>query len=107
MCQWTNQEHYSDPTAGEAIDRILYPEPALDDAFDEQGCRRLIETIVLQAMKEYYDELCVSDRDGAALCRIRELEAFFLSGRFRRLTGLSGYVLVRGIRKEAKKNDCP
>ena len=107
MSHWINQEHYSDPTAGEAIDRILYPEPALNEALDEQGCLRLVTALVLQAVKEYYDALRVSDRDGADPGRIRELEAFFLSRRVRRLTGLSGYVLVRGIRKEAKKNDCP
>ena len=107
MDHWINHEKYPDPTAGEAIDRVLCPEPARGAAFDEQGCLCLARAVVVQAVKDCFDALRIPDPDGNDLRRLRDLERFFLSASFRRLTGLDGPALLRGIRKEAKKNERP
>lgn len=103
MSVWYNRERYPDPTAGEALTRTLCPEPASAAVLDERGALALAEAVVARAAQDYYEILRLPDPDEAALLERRDLERFFLSGFFRRLTGLNGWALVCGVRKEAQK----
>ena len=103
MSVWYNRERYPDPTAGEALTRVLCPEPASAAVLDERGVLALAEAVVARAAQDYYEFLRLPDPDESVLRERRELERFFLSGFFRRLTGLNGWALVCGVRKEAQK----
>lgn len=103
MNVWNNAESYPDPTAGEAITRVLCTEPASAGALDERGAVALAEAVVARAAQDYYELLRLPDPDETVLRERRDLERFFLSGFFRRLTGLNGWALLCGVRKEAQK----
>ena len=103
MSIWFNQEQYPDPTAGEAIVRVLHPEPASPPALNEEGCLRLARAIAVRAVQDYYDLLRLPDPGGADLLELRSLERYFLSPFFRRTTGLNGAALLFLVRKEAQK----
>ena len=97
-----NSEHYPDRTAAEAMQRVMSRRE--EDAFvlSEDGCLRLIEALVRRAVEDYLRACrCLPCR--SALERIREIETFFLSERFRSLTGLDGGAILRMVRREAKK----
>lgn len=103
MNAWYNAESYPDPTAGEALSRVLCPEPAAAGVLDERGVLALAEAVAARAAQDYYELLRLPDPDEAVLRERRDLERFFLSGFFRRLTGLNGWAMVCGVRKEAQK----
>jgi len=101
MNHWINQEQYPDPTAGEAIDRVLLRNPASPELMDDTGCRHLAAAVTAQAVKDYFAALRRPARDEKAARERAALEQFFLSERFRRLSGLKGSTLIRRIREEA------
>ena len=102
MSIWFNQEQYPDPTAGEAIVRVLHPEPASPPALNEEGCLRLAEALVRLAAEDYLRAWrCLPCR--SARKRIGEIEEFFLSEHFTGLTGLDGRAILRIVKREAKK----
>lgn len=102
MNDWVNLEQYPDPTAGEAMDRVLYggadPLPA-----DDAGIRRLAKAVTLQAARDYAAALRLPAEKEKTARERAELEAFFRSGFFRRLSGMNGEFVIRRIREEVRK----
>ena len=99
-----NLEHYPDPTAAEAMDRAER-EGLPPDGDAGEGLLRLTEAMILTAAKDYADLLRCPYRSEALLREKRDLEAFFLSARFRLLSGLDGAFVLRRIRKEVLRRD--
>jgi len=103
MSIWLNREQYPDPTAGEAIVRVLHPEPDDSPVLNEEGCLRLARAIAVRAVQDYYELLRLPSPGDADLLELRSLERYFLSAFFRRSTGLNGASLLFLIRREAQK----
>jgi hypothetical protein len=96
---WRNSEHYPDPTAALAMSAAADRPEA--DALDAGGCERLSEAVVRLAAEDYLCALRHLPQARAQRAR-EEIEAFFRSPYFRRLTGLRGDVILRKIRKECE-----
>ena len=105
--EWINEERYPDPTAGEAMDRVMRRGREDLDETDDGGIRLLAEAVVVAAAKDYVQLLRGASRSAALRQEIRELEAFFTSSWFRRISGLDGKAVLRRIRKEAVRCDRP
>ena len=100
-----NEEHYPDPTAAEAMDRVISRGSGLLREADDEGVRRLAEAVVLSAAGDYARLVRCPYRSGAILREKRELEAFFASGWFRLISGLNGEDILLRIRKEVQRRD--
>ena len=72
-----NSEHYPDPTAAIAIERVMRP-PASGREADEEGLRLLAEAMVTRAVYDYAGLVRCPYRCEKLLREKRELEAFFL-----------------------------
>ena len=99
---WFNEEHYPDPTAAEAIDRVMPHGGLFPVEEDCEGLARLVEAVTVTAVQDYMDMLRGTFRSDALLKEKRELEDFFVSDWFRFLTGMNGKTILRRIRKEMK-----
>ena len=100
-----NAEHYPDPTAADAMEHVMRPDPGPLPPVSDDGILRLAEAVVVTAVKDYTDLLRCPWRSEALLREKRELEAFFLSGWFRRISGLNGAAILSKIRKEVLRGD--
>lgn len=97
-----NAEHYPDSTAAEAIRRVTARNREKAEAAADEGCLRLIEAIIRQAVEDYARELRrLSGRPDSP--QLKETEAFFRSEHFHRLSRLNGNRILRMIRKEMEK----
>ena len=96
---WKNTEQYDDHTAAQAMLRVMAPPSREAEALDDEGCLLLVEALVRQAAEDY---LLLMRRPGRYRHaeRMQEIERFFLSNRFRRLTGMDGKAILRRIRRE-------
>ena len=94
-----NHEHYADPTAFEAIRNTMPHNREKAEAADNNGCLRLIEDVIRQAIADHLHALRRLP-DPEARRQLAETEAFFRSERFRRLTRFDGQKVLRMIRKE-------
>lgn len=94
-----NHEHYPDPTASEAIHTVMSHNREKADAADDNGCLRLIEDVIRQAIADHLHALRRLP-DSEARRQLAETEAFFRSERFRRLTHFDGEKVLRMLRKE-------
>ena len=103
MTDWLNEEQYPDPTAGEAMDRVILQDSGKGLADNEEGWRRLAEAIVIQAAKDYIAALRRPVFSAADLKERTEVEAFFRSDYCRRLSKLDGNRLIRIIRKAVRQ----
>ena len=99
-----NSEHYPDPTAAEAMERVMLPGRNGPEA-DEEGVCRLAEAVVAEAVRDYADLVRSPWRSEALLKDKRELEAFFLGSWFRCISGLDGAAILRRIREEVLRSD--
>ena len=98
---WKNAEQFPDFTAGEAVARAMIRDPERLEAVDDDGCRLLARAVVMQAITDYFRVL---RRDAARPGRDPgrrqgELEDFFRSEYFFRLSRINGNMLMRRIRK--------
>ncbi len=100
---WLNAEMYPDPTAGEAMERTLREANPPAEELDDEGCALLTDALILQAARDYAEALRDLPHPGAARLARQEIERFFRSARFRRLTVLNGEQLIRKIRKAVKE----
>ena len=98
---WINEEQYPDPTAGEAMDRVMRRGREDLDETDDGGIRLLAEAVAVAAAKDYVQLLRCASRSAALLREKKELEAFFASSWFRRISGVDGQAVLRRLRKEA------
>ena len=98
-----NAEHYEDLTAWEAMRRTAFPDCEEAEALDGDGSLLLVEAVIRSAFEDY---ACAARRpySRAAAAQIRDIEQFFRSDYFRRLTGLRGEKLLQGFRKELKRH---
>ena len=96
-----NSEHYADTTAAQAMRRVMYPGEDPGD-LDDEGCLKLIEAIVRLAAEDWF---WAARHPGgrSARARLKEAEAFFRSGYFRRLTGFRGEDVMAILRKELEE----
>ncbi len=97
-----NHEHYPDPTASEAIHTVMSHNREKAEAADDNGCLRLIEDVIRQAIADHIHALRGMP-DPEARRHLAETEAFFRSERFRRLTHFDGEKVLRMIRKEQER----
>ena len=75
------------------------------ERFDEDGCRILIEAVILLAVSDYrraLRRLCRNSRDVYAAGTIRALERFFRGDYFALMTGLDPQALIERLRREVK-----
>ena len=100
-----NSEHYPDPTAAEAMDRVMGGAGNRPDETGDAGVLRLAEAVVASAARDYADLVRCPWRSEALLRDRQELDAFFRSDWFRLLTGLNGSVILKKIREEALSRD--
>lgn len=98
---WRNNEHYPDTTAAEAMARVMGTDPWAYDEVDGEGCQALIDTVARQAVEDYAAALRQSGP--AALRKQAEVESFFRSEYFRRLTGMDGLRILRMVRKVVER----
>ena len=115
-----NSEHYCDPTAGAAIANVMREskalrpnEPAepLDENFED-----LANAIIIQQAEDYRKcRKILRARPGKkqvsffvqdeANKRLREIEVFFQSWWFSRLTTADGKMILERLKKEEDEND--
>lgn len=105
MMSFFNGEHYPDPTAAEAVDRVMQNRSGPCGEEDREGIRRLADAVILGAVSDYARLLRCPYRSEALLREKRELEAFFTGGWFRLISGLDGAEVLRKIRKEVLRRD--
>lgn len=98
---WKNTEQFQDYTAGEAMCRAMAEHPERAAALDDEGCRRLIRSVIILAVQDYLHALRGIPFRVCAEEDRKSLEAFFLSGWCRHLFPVDGKRLIRLIRKEA------
>ena len=75
------------------------------ERFDEDGCRWLIEAVILLAVSDYRQALrriSRNSRDVYAAGTIRALERFFRGDYFALMTGLDPEALIERLRREVK-----
>ena len=75
------------------------------ERFDEDGCRGLIEAVILLAVNDYrraLRRLRRNGRDVYAAGTIRALERFFRGDYFSLMTGLDPEALIERLRREVK-----
>ena len=114
-----NSEHYCDPTAGAAIANVMREgrplrgnstEP-LDENFED-----LANAIIIQQAEDYRKcRKILRARPGKkqasffvqdeAIKRLREIEVFFQSWWFSRLTTADGKMILERLKKEEDEND--
>ena len=99
-----NSEHYPDPTAAIAIERVMRP-PASGREADEEGLRLLAEAMVTRAVYDYAGLVRCPYRCEKLLREKRELEAFFLSDWFRLACGRDGAGFLQELREEVLRHD--
>ena len=99
-----NSEHYPDPTAAIAIERVMRPPDSGREA-NEDGLRRLAEAMVTEAVYDYTALVRCPFRCKELLREKRELEAFFLSDWFRMVCGRNGADILRKLREEVLRHD--
>ena len=97
---WFNHKHYPDPTACMAMENVIC---GSRDRTDEEGLHLLAEAVIVTAARDYLDLLGCPYRSERLLREKRELEEFFLSSRFRRLSGLNGKIILQRLREEMKR----
>lgn len=68
--------------------------------FDEEGCQRLANEIIILAAKDYRKALKYRWKK-----QIAEIESFFHSDWYKVLTDVDGEMILRGLKEEAKDND--
>ena len=105
MMSFFNGEHYPDPTAAEAVDRVMRDRSGSCGEADGEGIRRLADAVVLTAVSDYARLVRCPYRSEALLREKRELEAFFTGRWFRLSSGLDGVEVLRKIRKEVLRRD--
>ena len=103
MKDWLSEEQYPDPTAGEAMDRVFLQNSGNGIQADDEGCRLLAEAIVSQAVTDYRAALRYPVFSARDLEERAEVESFFRSDYFRRLSRLDGEWVIRLIRKAVKQ----
>ena len=100
-----NGEHYPDPTAAEAVDRVMRGRPGPGGEADGEGIRNLADAMVRMAVSDDARLVRCPYRSEALLREKRDLEAFFTGGWFRLISGLDGAEVLRKIRKEVLRRD--
>lgn len=126
-----NHEGYYDPTAGEAIEHIVHEErrqrrlaqsqadrqhthnsrkgqiPRMEKGgVDMTGAEQLSAAIILQAVKDYRTamrRLKKHPEHPAAQAMRREVEQFFLSEWFQKLSTADGAQILKQLQKEAEQ----
>lgn len=107
-----NSEYYADPTAGKAIANVMREQEAANgkirtwtwDRLDMENWADLGIAIVVRAAEEYRrarKRLSHRQNPKGAEERIRELEEFFESAWFCKLTDMEGELILERLRKEA------
>ena len=96
-----NSEHYEDLTAWEAMRHAEFPDYEEAAGLDGDGSLLLVEAVVRAAFSDYARAVRRPFSRRAA-AQARDIERFFRSDYFRRLTGLRGEKLLQGFRKELK-----
>ena len=106
---YRNMEYYSDPTAGKAIANVMREEESGKervwtwDRLDMMNWADLGIAIVVRAAEEYRrarKRLAHRQNPKGAEERIRELEEFFESAWFCKLTDMEGELILERLRKE-------
>ena len=106
---YRNTEYYSDPTAGKAIENVMREEESGKervwtwDRLDMENWADLGIAIVVRAAEEYRRarrRLAHRQNPKGAEERIRELEEFFESAWFCKLTNTDGELILERLRKE-------
>ena len=111
-----NHEHYSDPTAGEAIRRVMLEQAGMIGRSGElrmireeeygalRGFGGLAEQIVLRAAEDYraaLKDLLENPRDFEARAAKAKIEHFFRKGWFRKVYQIEGDYMIRKLKEES------
>ena len=76
------------------------------ERFDDEGCQRLANGIIILAAKDYRAALKLKRKNPGskkAAAQIAEIESFFGSDWYRTLTEVPADIILEGLRKEAEE----